>query len=55
MDDHLQQEMAAYYDERAGEYDEIYLGKGPAIPDPMAYRNDVTRISQMASTFGKGS
>jgi len=46
--------MAAYYDERASEYDEIYLGKGPAIPNPMVYKNDVKRISQMLSIYGRG-
>jgi len=55
MDDKLKQEMMSYYDERAQEYDEIYLGKGPAsIPDPTLYRNEVTKISRIASTFGRG-
>lgn len=54
MDDDLQQEIASYYDERAREYDEIYIGKGPAIPDPMAYEEDVKKIIQMASAFGRG-
>ena len=47
--------MMSYYDERAREYDEIYLGKGPAsIPDPIAYKNEVTKISRIVSTFGRG-
>ena len=55
MDEKLQKEMMAYYDQRAEEYDEIYLGKGPAIPDSLAYKNDVKKISQMVSKFGKGN
>jgi len=51
----LSKEMMSYYDERAREYDEIYLGKGPAsIPDPIAYKNEVTKISRIVSTFGRG-
>ena len=46
--------MARYYDERAGEYDEIYQGRGPAIPDPDAYKKDVEEICQIASRFGRG-
>lgn len=46
--------MAFYYDERAREYDEIYVGKGPAIPDPIAYQNDVKKVSEIASGFGRG-
>ena len=53
MDDNVWQEMVSYYDERAREYDEIYLGKGPAIPDPVAYEKDVKKITEMVSTFGK--
>ena len=30
MNDTLKEEMMSYYDARAPEYDEIYLGKGPA-------------------------
>lgn len=54
MDDDLRQDMASYYDERAQEYDEIYLGKGPAIPDPVAYEKDVKKITEMVSEFGRG-
>jgi ubiquinone/menaquinone biosynthesis C-methylase UbiE len=54
MNDNLKKEIASYYEERAREYDEIYLGKGPAIPDPLAYENDVKKIEEMASRFGKG-
>jgi ubiquinone/menaquinone biosynthesis C-methylase UbiE len=54
MDDKLKQSMMSYYDKRAPEYDEIYLGKGPALPDPLAHKNDLTKISQVASAFGRG-
>jgi len=43
-----------YYDERAYEYDEIYQGRGPAIPDSDAYKNDVEKIKETVSAFGKG-
>jgi len=46
--------MMSYYDERAEEYDEIYLGKGHATIDPDAYRKDVAKVSEMVSRFGKG-
>jgi ubiquinone/menaquinone biosynthesis C-methylase UbiE len=54
MDNEFKQEMMSYYDERAGEYDKIYIGEGPAIPEPGIYKNDVKKICNMASTFGKG-
>jgi len=54
MDKKFKEEMITYYDERAGEYDEVYLGKGPAIPDPIAYRNDVSKIRTIALKFGRG-
>lgn len=50
----LIRETISYYDERAEEYEEIYLGKGPAIPAPDAYKNDVTKISEMVLSFGRG-
>jgi len=54
MNEKLKKEIISYYDERAEEYDEIYGGKGPAIPDSDAYKNDVTKIKQMVSEFGRG-
>jgi ubiquinone/menaquinone biosynthesis C-methylase UbiE len=54
MDNEFKQDMISYYDERAGEYDKIYIGEGPAIPEPDVYKNDVKKISDMASIFGKG-
>jgi ubiquinone/menaquinone biosynthesis C-methylase UbiE len=54
MDDQIGQGMLSYYDERADEYDEIYLGKGHATIDPDVYERDVAKISEMVSKFGKG-
>ena len=55
MGDKLKQEMMSYYDERAQEYDEIYLGKGPAsILDSTIYINEETKIGRIVSTFGRG-
>jgi hypothetical protein len=47
MDSRLEQEMMPYYDERAEEHDDIYTGKGPAIPVPTAYKGDVAEIGEM--------
>jgi len=44
----------SYYDERAEEYDEIYLGKGHTTIDPDVYKNDVAKVSAVVSRFGKG-
>lgn len=54
MDDWLKQELMSYYDARAPEYDEIYVGKGPACQDPRVYRKDVERIARIVSSFGSG-
>ncbi|MGB7054981.1 MAG: class I SAM-dependent methyltransferase [bacterium] len=43
-----------YYDERAPEYDEIYLGGTPGIPEPQTYRADVKAIKAICSSFGRG-
>ena len=50
----FKQDMISYYDERAKEYDEVYLGKGPSIPNPLAYKNDVEKIKEIVIRFGKG-
>ena len=48
-------ELATYYQERAPEYDEFYSGKGPAIAHyGGVYINDVAKIQEMTSGFGKG-
>lgn len=53
-DDELIREMMSYYDERAEEYDEIYLGKGHTTIAPDVYRENVAKVSEMVSKFGKG-
>lgn len=54
MKSHQQQELMEYYDERAPEYDEIYLGRPPGIPEPQAYREDVEAIKAICISFGCG-
>ncbi len=46
-------ELAEYYDERAPEYDAVYSGAGPAYPEPKLYQEDVKRINELVSSFGK--
>jgi ubiquinone/menaquinone biosynthesis C-methylase UbiE len=53
-DDNIIREMMSYYDERAEEYDEIYLGKGHSTIDADVYRKDVAKVSELVSRFGKG-
>ncbi len=48
------QELMRYYDERAPEYDEVYLGKSPGIPEPEFYKQDVEEISEICTRFGRG-
>ena len=48
-------EMLTYYEERASEYDEVYLGKGPAMLGyARQYINDVAHISRLVAGFGNG-
>lgn len=55
MNKDIQQEMLSYYNERAGEHDLVYIGKGPAQQEySEEYKRDVARISEMASGFGRG-
>lgn len=54
IDDKIKQEMMSYYSERAEEYDQIYLGKEYATIDPDVYKEDVIKVSEMISRFGKG-
>lgn len=53
-DDEITREMATYYDERAEEYNEIYLGRGHATIDPDVYTRDVAEVSRMVAGFGEG-
>ena len=48
------QELMEYYDERAPEYDEVYLGRSPGMPEPQAYRQDVDAIKKICGDFGRG-
>jgi ubiquinone/menaquinone biosynthesis C-methylase UbiE len=52
--DQKKSELLEYYDERAPEYDEIYLGKPPGMPEPQVYHKDVTAIKAICSGFGHG-
>ena len=47
--------MFSHYEERATEYDEAYLRKGPAISELLSeYKTDTIGISQLLSRFGRG-
>lgn len=48
--------MLVYYDERAPEYDEIYLaGKGPAsISDPLVYQEETLKLKQVVNELCVG-
>jgi ubiquinone/menaquinone biosynthesis C-methylase UbiE len=48
------EEIFGYYDERASEYDEIYEGETPGIPEADLYRKDVEKIKSICAGFGKG-
>jgi len=54
-DDEYLKWIALYYDERAPEYDEVYLGGGPAFPKPELYKQDVDTIIKIVKNFGAGS
>ena len=54
MGDKIKKEMMSYYNERAGEYEDLYRGKGHFTLDPDIYQKDVTEVSEMASEFGNG-
>ena len=42
MNDAFKEAMMSYYDTRAPEYDEIYIGKGPAsIPNSTLYKKEL--------------
>jgi ubiquinone/menaquinone biosynthesis C-methylase UbiE len=56
IDKEIEQEMLAYYNERAEEHDIVYMGKGPAVQEHSGeYTRDVARISEMVSGFGRGN
>ncbi|UCD04717.1 MAG: class I SAM-dependent methyltransferase [candidate division WOR-3 bacterium] len=47
-------EMFDYYDERASEYDGIYEGHTPGMPEADLYKKDVEKIKSICGRFGKG-
>jgi ubiquinone/menaquinone biosynthesis C-methylase UbiE len=46
--------MFDYYSERASEYDEIYQGGTPGIPESAVYKKDVEKIKLLCGGFGTG-
>ncbi len=54
MDAKLKESLTSYYDERAQEYEEIFLGKGHPTLNPNIYKNEAAEIGKIALTFGKG-
>ena len=54
MDHRLEQELIAYYDARAREYDDVYSGKNPAIDAPELYIKEVKEIAALVAEFGSG-
>ena len=52
----LEESMFDYYDERAGEYEELYtLGAGPAsIPEPEAYKEEVQILAGICAKLCTG-
>ena len=48
------QELFAYYNERATEYEDVCLGKVTAISKPHLYVNDAAKIRKIVSSFGSG-
>lgn len=43
-----------YYNERAPEYDDIYLGKARGALDPLLYQKDIEKIGELCRHFGCG-
>jgi hypothetical protein len=56
MDPALRQQMLAYYDERASEYEEAYrAGTGTSsIPDPPLFTAEAASLSGVVARFGHG-
>lgn len=56
MKPNVHQSMNVYYDERAPEYDEIYIGKGPAsISNPEAYKAETAILAGLVEQYCVGS
>ncbi len=43
-----------YYDARASEYDDVYLGRAPGALDRRLYEKDTRKIGQLCQHFGSG-
>ena len=55
IDQILQQSMKDYYNERAGEFEDIYAGKGhKSLTDSNAYIEDVKAVSKLISKYLNG-
>jgi len=48
------QSSNTYYNERAPEYDDIYLGKALGALDPSLYQKDIDTIGELCRRFGCG-
>ena len=53
IDDKIKQEMMLYYNERAEEYDEIYLEKGHTSIGPNVYKRDVIKVFEIIQGLNK--
>jgi SAM-dependent methyltransferase len=54
VDDRIWQEMMAYYDARAPEYDELYSGAGREISDLQVYKKEVENVGTIVARFSRG-
>jgi ubiquinone/menaquinone biosynthesis C-methylase UbiE len=56
MNTDVQQSMYTYYDERAPEFDEIYIGKGPAlISDSEVYQIETAILTRLVEQHCQGN
>ena len=56
MNQNLKESMFEYYALRSSEFDEIYLGRGPAsISDPQAYQDEVIILSDIVKRTCSGN
>ncbi|KYK37830.1 MAG: hypothetical protein AYK18_08815 [Theionarchaea archaeon DG-70] len=54
LNEKIKREIETYYNERAEEYDRIYMGKGHVTLNPRIYLEDVAKTSEIVSKFGDG-
>jgi demethylmenaquinone methyltransferase/2-methoxy-6-polyprenyl-1,4-benzoquinol methylase len=51
----VDQQMSAYYDAQAKDYEAFYRGEGQAVPGLGAtYRHDTAKVSELLAGFGRG-